>query len=620
MRYLPRHPDQLEHVPWSSVDGVTQSWTWSNEPETGSVDLPAAAGRGEAPDAHVLWTGYSDADLVGQAADVLAPGESPSVGGIWSLGRVTGTGAAVTSSFAGIESWYLAEGDDGSVWLGSRPGLVHGAATGAAQPRLDHVALAGVANAGYCVTDRSPFDGVRVVPRDVVETLTWDARAGRVAREQHRRTPRRSAVGGQALADALTLAAAEVGTLSEDGQRVGVTGGRDSRLVVAALVAAGVPVRTFTKGAPGEPDAVVGAMVAEALGVPHERVDRPGQTGARSAKVDPAARLHQAVVIGDGGVSGFDATGGSRLDYATQRAGLSGSGGETVRGAYARIQFVSANPAAGERWMERTLLGGLDHLEPEVRAGYLADVEPWLDQVRREPLQGLYDFFLDQRQSRWFGAARFGTSLIATPRTIFLDDRVMAACEGVPVEELCDERLIRDMLAIIAPQLLDVPFVGERLTCEQDDPRRPEPVPAVKGAGGAFSWRTSFDRPLAEALHREAARGTAMLDGDVLDRMDLDGSATAADARRRWHLATVGAMHDPAHFDPDRRFDPEPAPVLVSAREQAPEPSAADRSPATRALDRVRQHRLLRTPTARRVLRTRPARVAVRAARRVLRR
>lgn len=201
----------------------------------------------------------------------------------------------------------------------------------------------------------------------------------------------------------------------------------------------------------------------------------------------------------------------------------------------------------------------------DLHAAYREDVAPWFDALERDPLAGLEAFFLEHRQARWFGASRLSTSLAATPRTILLDDAVLAACRGVPALELVQETLVRDVLHQLEPRLLDVPFVGSRLGCDVARRRGPDPVPAVRATGASFSWKVHFDAPFAAVLHREAARAP-LVDRAALDRLDPAGPANAAEARTRWALATTGSLHDPCWYDPGARVDRDPEMVDVSAR------------------------------------------------------
>ncbi len=75
---------------------------------------------------------------------------------------------------------------------------------------------------------------------------------------------------------------------------VPVTGGRDSRLVLGAALAAGIDFETTTGGEEGHPDVEIGRQLAEAAGVPHRdpRARPARQRHERLAPRRRAARAH----------------------------------------------------------------------------------------------------------------------------------------------------------------------------------------------------------------------------------------------------------------------------------------------------------------------------------------
>src|SRR5262249_57325822 len=86
---------------------------------------------------------------------------------------------------------------------------------------------------------------------------------------------------------------------------VSITGGKDSRLVIAALIAAGVPVRARTHGFPGHPDVLIAAEIARRLGIEHE-VRMPSSPGE---EVDVLGRIRATVLVADGMLSAFENVG-----------------------------------------------------------------------------------------------------------------------------------------------------------------------------------------------------------------------------------------------------------------------------------------------------------------------
>ena len=132
---------------------------------------------------------------------------------------------------------------------------------------------------GYPVGAVTPFRGVRalgcaqqltVTGARLTETPGWRRRRGgradRTAAGTARWPPPCSMRSGRA----------EFGVQVE----LSLTGGKDSRLIAAALTAAKVPFRARTHGFASHPDVVVAAMIASRLGVEHVVTEpRPAGTG-----------------------------------------------------------------------------------------------------------------------------------------------------------------------------------------------------------------------------------------------------------------------------------------------------------------------------------------------------
>src|SRR6202041_297865 len=110
--------------------------------------------------------------------------------------------------------------------------------------------------------------------------------------------------GAKGVADALVAAVAPLRDADAPVQ-LSLTGGKDSRLIAAALVKAGVPVTAVTHGFADHPDVVVAAEIARRLGIEHV-VRTPTAPGQR---VDVLGRIRATVLVADGMLSAFENVG-----------------------------------------------------------------------------------------------------------------------------------------------------------------------------------------------------------------------------------------------------------------------------------------------------------------------
>jgi peptide/nickel transport system permease protein len=168
----------------------------------------------------------------------------------------------------------------------------------------DPVFVAAMLNVSYPLGDATPFPGVRALGPATTLTLASGRPASSVstvtsADPPHAADPANSSdllrpagylrhgdhSGPAAVAAALVDAVAPLRSAAGPVE-LSLTGGKDSRLVAAALSAADVPFRARTHGFPDHPDVVVAAEVARHLGIEHTIATpvAPGQ------EADPLAR------------------------------------------------------------------------------------------------------------------------------------------------------------------------------------------------------------------------------------------------------------------------------------------------------------------------------------------
>src|SRR4029077_15033047 len=129
---------------------------------------------------------------------------------------------------------------------------------------------------GYPLGAATPFRGVRALGGDRALRLT----DGRLVMAPTRTEEQRPA-GAERVARALTEDVRALGGMSAPVE-LSLTGGKDPRLVAAALAAARVPFRARTHGFAGHPDVVVAGLIADRLrgGDTPPPATAPGGTGA----------------------------------------------------------------------------------------------------------------------------------------------------------------------------------------------------------------------------------------------------------------------------------------------------------------------------------------------------
>jgi len=355
--------------------------------------------------------------------------------------------------------------------------------------------------------------------------------------------------------DGRTAAAAEVAAALTEAVRslgqaavpveLSLTGGKDSRLVAAALTAAGVPFRARTHGFAQHPDVIIAGMIAGHLGIEHT-ITKPRLPGA-PGEADVLGRLRAAVLVSDGMLSAFENLGSwvrpGEPAAATRPVQAGGHGGELLRGGYARAAWraPAARGAAGAAELFRRMTTRrLSLLRPAAAAAYLASLAPSAAALGRGPLSALDDFYLVNRAGRWSAAARQAYLLRSPLVQPLFADRVVRAARAAPLRYRMGDQLHRDVLAMLGPELAGLPLAGSPWHGELRTPAGVLPAPAAIG-----DWRRDYGEGLARFL-----RGYVLDHGEanpmfgIVRRRAAERSLRLphADPQAAWALATLAAL------------------------------------------------------------------------------
>ena len=409
---------------------------------------------------------------------------------------------------------------------------------------------------GFPAGAATPFRGVRALAGDHSLRVTGGravtARAG-----GHHAGDGHARAGPLGVADALVAAVRPLAAGAVPVE-LSLTGGKDSRLIAAALAAAGVPFRARTHGFARHPDVIIARMISERLGLEHTVTEpRPAAAERAPDQAEILARLRSAVLVSDGMLSAFENL-GSRVrpdhEAAVEPVQAGGHGGELLRGGDAQTAWRSPAPprpvtaaaragssAAAAELFRRLTTRGLGLLRPAAAAVYLASLAPWAAAVATGPLRALDDFYLVNRAGRWSAAAR-QAYLIRSPLVQpFFSDRVIRAARAVPLRRRMSDQLHRDVLASLAPELLELPLAdhpwqGERPTADSV-------LASQLGASAPPDWRrsqatTGFLREYVLDLDG-AARLFAVVSRPAAERALRPPQA---DPQAAWSLATLAAL------------------------------------------------------------------------------
>src|ERR1700722_2510876 len=394
-----------------------------------------------------------------------------------------------------VDPVYLAE-VPAAVLVSDRASWAAAVAGRLAEP--DPVMVAAFLSLGYPVGGATPFRGVQALGADQELTIAAGRPAVAVAPRDGRAPDGSYGAVAAALADAVRPLGARGGPVG-----LSLTGGKDSRLIAAALTAAQVPFRARTHGFASHPDVIVAAMIARQLGIEHVVTEpRPAAPEQAPDEADLLARLRSAVLVSDGMLSAFENVGRPDPRVTTEPVQTGGHGGELLRGGYAPAAWRDRKPgrawgeARGTELFRRMVTRRLGLVRPAVAGAYLASLAPFAASLPRGPLRTLDDFYLINRAGRWSAAARQGYLLRERLVQPLFDENVVLAARAIPLADRVSGALSAAVLAELSPALADIPLVGKPPT-----PKAQSPAGAAQGAAHAsFDWRRQYGEEIASFL------------------------------------------------------------------------------------------------------------------------
>jgi hypothetical protein len=405
---------------------------------------------------------------------------------------------AVVSDPLGVSLVYAARGDGFTV-LSNRADVAAEVTASSARPVRDPVGACWLAFSPYPIEDRTGYAQVRVGPAramakvDPHEGLRFESVAA--APWEGRNTAE-----GRVPADTLDAIYAEMAAsvraapnLRADDHLVELTGGKDSRLVFATLLAEGLTerFRFRTSGREDLPDVAVARRIASEFDLRYTPGQRdPWQMAQRTARNDalrargftePERELVMRLNVGSwsGMRSVAEPLVGGSADGS--RLVLSGLCGECLRTNFPRTRRVRSMGELDDLLTAQFEWGQAGLIRPETRTHY--------EDISREvllegfggddlPQDAIDAFYIRTRIRRWFG-----TSQEADPSgRIFplYSPAGIAAAFAIGARERRAERLHYELIRRASEPLARIPF--EKDGWDDALHAGPPPIPASRGA------------------------------------------------------------------------------------------------------------------------------------------
>lgn len=243
-----------------------------------------------------------------------------------------------------------------------------------------------------------------------------------------------------------------------------LTGGYDSRTLVAAFLTSGVPFSTTVSGSAESRDAVISRALAQLIGLPHYYLSSNGKTSFDGAKKILSVTDGECDLFDYARVFDVHKSLSDRFDIS-----INGSFGEVARGYWWEVLFphtgicrpLDAEKLARLRYARGCL--GDSIFPPETRLHFVSHFAGIIDRAN----SGLHGFpntfqsdhtYLSLRMQRWQGRIASSTNQLWPCLSPFLFRSVL---ETMLSTRTCLRRrslLIRHMLAEFTPRLAEFPL------------------------------------------------------------------------------------------------------------------------------------------------------------------
>ena len=373
--------------------------------------------------------------------------------------------------------WY--EGDALAV-VGTRAVLVHLIGLNIDEPDYDMMKFGPFLSCGYFSKDLTPFRGVRKLEPNTEITLTEagtvlapvDDAAWAIGEAAVQPTDAFWDEMTQTMLDSIKA----IGSFREP-VKLHLSGGKDSRLLAAALSTAGVQFTVRTGGLADHPDAIGARRVAEILKLDHT-VETPAERKDSVMKADILHKTSEWLLLTEGMINAWGGVPASPVFLQNQQ--LIGQGGEYFRGGWLKHPDNRSDLDYEKCWniFEKKLYPNSPYIKREVMVEYMQFIHGLLPDPPGADLQGRMERAFAYTYGWGWAPAQYVGSAVQNHRYYpYCNSRLLRKNYSLPWIERLREEPHYNMMVRLCPELTLIPFTKFRWGFEADGPvpgRNPE--------------------------------------------------------------------------------------------------------------------------------------------------
>lgn len=409
---------------------------------------------------------------------------------------------------------------------------------------------------GYLLDDCTVFDDVRRLRPDQMIRIGGAGSGERIG-ERDQRTQEQSSSRSE-LIDRVVDRVAES---FEQGDALELSGGMDSRLVLAMGLSRGVrPQLAFTIGDPADEDVRFAGQLCEHAGVEHVRLS--ASAGRDELASEGLRFVEQSAFTVDASAYAWLPSVFRRLG-ALRSGQIGGGGGECAGGFYDSPLDALAGASSGglDLWIRRRLQNsgaGLttcldDDVAVSLEKTVLDRVRRWFDAHADEPWRDrTARFYREQRMPNAGGGVLSASACWYRPHQPLLSFPFQAWCDALEPKERRGRTAQRQLLKTLAPELAAIPLQGGRVVSTSGAAAAGRLGHIIAAQSEKF-WRRALNRRkqpdlgAAKAANELAAQPIVeQLINDLLASNDLplrrDNAGLALSGRTGWDERSIGML------------------------------------------------------------------------------
>jgi asparagine synthase (glutamine-hydrolysing) len=306
---------------------------------------------------------------------------------------------------------------------------------------------------------------------------------------------------------------------SDHGLSNELTGGLDSRLILAGLLHAGERSLSWTFGDPGCPD--IRTVKRLKRRVPFAHLVVPVDASLADGIVNHLQEMH---VVSDGEVNALEyaplLSAFRRLD-GRRTASLSGAGGEIGRGFYyhalrsaaPRVRGIPLDGLVARMTADAGVLASLcrEEVVPDRHAPAARVLEKMIDASPvGTPEAILDDIYLRARMQRFAGRNFTTTGLFCRQGLPYFGNELVDVVNALPPPAKQDGRIMRQTLFELSPALASVPL-DSGMSVRLDEPQRAGVLPK-RGDRGSAGLRTTVRAAVGQSSPPQTVPWGAVLE------------------------------------------------------------------------------------------------------------